>query len=384
MRLTILSTLFFALLILPSFTENLDGKSFPPADPSSTALVSNPGDPPFGIQREFSTDFSRSAVHYETIFSGGPPKDGIPSIDAPVFVSVQKADEWMGDSEPVLVLRFQDTVRVYPLQILMWHEIVNDTLNGIPVAVSYCPLCNTGIVFESLIDGRALQFGTTGRLRFGNLIMYDRQTETWWQQASGEGIVGMYAGRQLKFLPVTILPWREIMKGNQDAQVLSRKTGYSRPYGENPYQGYDTGDTPFLYRGPEIAEEYNPFERLLVVRVDGQEKAYAFSRLREEKVIQETLAGRKIVIFYQSGASSALDTRRIEDGRDTGTAQAYFPHIGGRGLFFYHDGMNIRDQETGSIWDIGGTAIRGKLKNTRLDSPVTINHFWFSWSAFQK
>ncbi|NIN68937.1 MAG: DUF3179 domain-containing protein, partial [Anaerolineae bacterium] len=141
---------------------------------------------------------------YSEILSGGPPKDGIPAIDAPKFISVEEADEWLQPQEPVVLVQVGDDARAYPIQILMWHEIVNDTIGEVPVAVTYCPLCNTGVAFERTFDGQVLDFGTTGRLRYSNLIMYDRQTETWWQQATGEGIVGEYALRQLTFVPASM------------------------------------------------------------------------------------------------------------------------------------------------------------------------------------
>jgi hypothetical protein len=328
-------------------------------------------------------------VPFDSIISGGPPKDGIPSIDSPSFVSPQKADEWIEESEPVLLLRYRGEVRVYPLQILMWHEIVNDRIDGRSVAVTYCPLCNTGIAFRGEIDGRELDFGTTGRLRYSNLIMYDRQSETWWQQASGEGLVGRYAGRSLELLPINLLSWGEIKDQRargfyEEARVLSRDTGYSRSYGTNPYREYDSRKSPFLYRGPEVDESQHPMERVISVQVDDQERAYTYSRLRDEKVVHDTLAGRRIVLFWQPGTSSALDASSIAEGKDVGSIAAFFPRAAGERLEFYHDGSKIRDRSTGSTWSVSGIATEGELAGTQLDSPVAVNHFWFSWNAFRK
>ncbi|MDP9458067.1 MAG: DUF3179 domain-containing protein, partial [Actinomycetota bacterium] len=155
---------------------------------SSAAI---PGDvPPPGAEREFETDFDKHSVSYEEILSGGPPKDGIPAIDEPRFVGVEEAGEWLEPEEPVILLQVGDEARAYPIQVITWHEIVNDRVNGTPVVVTFCPLCNTAIAYQSTLDGRELTFGTTGRLRFSNLIMYDRQTESWWQQATGDAIAG--------------------------------------------------------------------------------------------------------------------------------------------------------------------------------------------------
>ena len=150
-----------------------------PSANSDAALTLLPEeDPPIGAKSQFSTDFSKHSVPYSEILSGGPPKDGIPAIDDPKFVSVEEADEWLKPQEPVVLVQVGDDARAYPIQILMWHEIVNDTVGGVPVTVTFCPLCNTGVAFERTFEGQVLDFGTTGRLRFSNLIMYDRQTVT--------------------------------------------------------------------------------------------------------------------------------------------------------------------------------------------------------------
>jgi hypothetical protein len=152
-------------------------------------------------EESWITDFSRHTVPLEEIVSGGPPKDGIPALDSPTFETVKEADGWLANEDPVAVVRIGEEVKVYPLQILIWHEIVNDEVDGVPVTVTFCPLCNTTLAFSRVFDGRVLDFGTTGRLRHSDMVMYDRQTETWWQQATGEGLIGTYAGRRLALLP---------------------------------------------------------------------------------------------------------------------------------------------------------------------------------------
>ncbi|HKJ86777.1 MAG TPA: DUF3179 domain-containing (seleno)protein, partial [Spirochaetia bacterium] len=188
-----------------------DHAGAPSIEPGASLPVPSAGDGGLidgGISpvRGFSTDFSRSIVPESEILSGGPPKDGIPAIDDPSFVAVESVD-WVGENEPVIVVSADGDTHLYPLQILTYHEIVNDTVGETPLAVTYCPLCNTGIVFRREFDGEVLDFGTTGRLRYSNLLMYDRQTETWWQQATGEGVVGRYAGARLDLYPVLTLPW---------------------------------------------------------------------------------------------------------------------------------------------------------------------------------
>lgn len=239
--------------------------------PEAGALLDSDEAPPPGASAEFRTDFSRHTVHYSDIFSGGPPRDGIPAIDEPAFVSVSEADSWLEPVEPVARVQVGDDVRVYPIQILMWHEIVNDTVGGVPLSITFCPLCNTAIAFERQFDAMVLDFGTTGRLRHSNLIMYDRQTETWWQQGTGDAIVGELAGSTLTFFPIEMIAWADVRRDSPDAQVLSRETGHNRPYGENPYQGYDNiNNSPFLYEGPPTPGTLPAVARVLTVDLQGE------------------------------------------------------------------------------------------------------------------
>jgi len=188
---------------------------------------------------EWRTEFSQHTVPLEEIVPGGPSKDGIPAIDNPRFVTTAEADRWLEGREPVVVVTEGSEAKAYPLQILIWHEIVNDQAGGRPVAVTYCPLCNTALAFDRRLDGEILDFGTTGRLRHSDLVMYDRQTESWWQQATGEGIVGRHAGRRLGFLSAPLVSWRQFQTAYPRGRVLSRETGFDRPYGSNPYVRYD-------------------------------------------------------------------------------------------------------------------------------------------------
>jgi hypothetical protein len=175
------------------------------------------------------TDFTKHTVELSEIESGGPPKDGIPAIDRPHFAAIPMARAWLKPKEPVIVLRQGAKARAYPIQILMFHEIVNDTFEGVPVAVTFCPLCNASIVFDRRVAGSVLDFGTTGRLRLSDLVMYDRQSQSWWQQFTGKGIVGRYAGTELTRLPSEIVAFEDFAAAYPAGQVLSRSTGYSRP-----------------------------------------------------------------------------------------------------------------------------------------------------------
>ncbi len=348
----------------------------------STLLPEEP--PPPGAEDQFKTDFSKHSVPYAEILSGGPPKDGIPAIDNPRFISVVEADEWLEDIEPVILLQNGDDQRAYPLQIMTWHEIVNDTVGETPVVVTFCPLCNTTIAFERTIAGRVLDFGTTGRLRYSNLIMYDRQTESWWQQASGEAIAGEFTGTRLVFHPAAIIGWGEFKANFPSGRVLSRETGFSRPYGTNPYSGYDNiNSSPFLYRGPRSPEILPPMARVLTVELGGEAVAYPYDVLQSVGVINDVVDGEAIVVFWQPGAASAVDAVRIAEGRDVGAAVAYSRQLDSRTLSFVYKDGRILDENTGSEWDVLGKAVTGELAGKQLKPIIAINHFWFSWAAFK-
>ena len=356
--------------------------------PTEIALVSpSPAEeapPPRGAELEFRTDFNQHSVDYAEVLSGGPPKDGIPAVDIPRFVSVEEADAWLQPQEPVILLRVGSDARAYPIQILVWHEIVNDVVGSRPVLVTFCPLCNTAIAFERTVDEQVLDFGTTGRLRFSNLIMYDRQTETWWQQANGEAIAGDLTGTRLEFLPAAIVSWEDFRAAHPDGLVLSVETGYARAYGQNPYVGYDdVNNSPFHYRGPETPGQLRPMTRVLAVERNGDVVAFPYGTLEELRAVNESVGGEEVVVLWEPGTASALDSSGIAFGRDVGSANAFSRIVDGRSLTFAFDGSNFTDQETGSRWSILGEATEGPLAGRRLDPIVAINHFWFSWVAFQ-
>ncbi|MCZ6915601.1 MAG: DUF3179 domain-containing protein [Gemmatimonadetes bacterium] len=336
-------------------------------------------------RREFTTDFSKHTVPFEEIVSGGPPKDGIPSIDRPRFTNVREADRWLSDRDPVVLVALHGIARAYPLQILMHHEIVNDVVGETPVTVTFCPLCNTAISFDRRFDGQVLDFGTTGRLRHSDLIMYDRQTETWWQQAIGEGIVGEYAGERLKFIHSPLISWKTFKQAHPDGEVLSRDTGHRRNYGVNLYGGYDRGRGPwptFFSRRPD--GRLPAMERVAAVELNGHSVAFAFSALAEKRVITEDIGGVPVVAFWAPGTASALDAQLIADGRDVGSSGVFDRRLDGRVLRFEPAGDGrFTDRETGSTWDILGRAVEGPLRGRQLTPIVHGNHFWFAWGAFK-
>ncbi|RJP55804.1 MAG: DUF3179 domain-containing protein [Anaerolineaceae bacterium] len=363
----------------------------PVPDSPQPALTLLPAEsPPRGAENEFTTDFSKHSIPYSEILSGGPPKDGIPAIDTPKFISVSEANEWLKDREPVVFVqacaegnRSVCEVKAYPIQILMWHEIVNDTVGNEPLLVTFCPLCNTAIAFKRTFDNQVFDFGTTGRLRYSNLIMYDRQTETWWQQATGDAIAGEHTGAQLEFYPASMISWVDFKELHPDGKVLSRDTGHPRNYGKNPYFGYDDiNQTPFLFNGT-TPDQLPPMARVLTIDLNGEAVAYPYDVLSELNIINDTVGENDVVLFWTEGTASALDTSNIPEGREVGSAVAYARVLDGTPLDFEFKDGKILDTQTGSEWNIFGLAIGGKLKGKQLNPVVSINHFWFSWAAFK-
>lgn len=367
-------------------------------------------EPPGRAAGEFVTDFSRATVDFADVLSGGPPRDGIPSIDRPRFVALADARGWIDPREPVLVIEAETArraqrragsdaaggtgesadgaVHIYPLQILTWHEIVNDEVGGVPVTVTYCPLCNTGVAFLREVHGAVLSFGTTGRLRFSNLIMYDRESESWWQQASGNGIAGHFAGARLTPVPVLMMPFRDARELWPEARVLSRDTGYVRSYGSNPYVGYDTSDRPFLLRGADLGpgpivpgenRRLELLDRVVSVQVGEDSTAVSYRLLERERVVQRRVGGARLVFLWSPGTASALDERQIAAGRDVGSANAFFARTrAGDAVDLRRSGDAVVDRETGSEWNVAGLAVAGPRRGDRLEPAPGVQHFWFS------
>jgi hypothetical protein len=328
------------------------------------------------------TDFSKHSVPLSEFLSGGPPRDGIPPIDEPKPTSQADADEWISDREPVLAVGVRGRVRAYPLQILVWHEIVNDVLGGRPIAVTYCPLCNSSLVFDRRVRGRTLTFGTTGNLRHSDLVMWDRQTESWWQQLTADAVVGELTGTRLRVLPSQMLGWADFKRLHPGGDVLSRDTGVERDYGRNPYQSYDQPDSaPFLFEG-DADDRLPPKERVVAVFSGDETVVVPFGRLIREPVVHTDAGGRPVVVFYERGVLSPLDEASIRDSRDVGTAAAFDPRVDGRLLRFERRGGVVVDRQTGSRWNLAGRAVAGTLTGSRLQPVRHDQQFWFALAAF--
>jgi hypothetical protein len=318
-----------------------------------------------------ANDKEKHIVPVDQIVSGGPPPDGIPSIDDPKFISVQEAGKFLDDSDFVLGLNINGDIRAYPLQILVWHEIVNDNVGGIPVAVTYCPLCFTNQVFNrSLDDGQEIvEFGTSGKLYNSNLVMYDRTSKSLWSQAMAEGIVGKYAGTKLERVPFDVAYWKEWKQLYPDSKILSRDTGSNRPYGVDPYGDYYT-NSDVLFPLSNKDNRLGLKEIVVGFENKGQYKAYKLQEIENKKVINDQVNGKPIALFSLHPFMVRAYDRIVEDGELT--------------LEFEYDADNNRiiDKQTGSEWNFEGMAINGQMKGKQLTRLPYDEGFWFEWIAF--
>jgi hypothetical protein len=321
-------------------------------------------------------------VDVNEIISGGPPPDGIPAIDEPRFLRAGDVG-FLDDREPVIVVEIEGEARAYPLQVMTWHEIVNDTIAGVPVAVTYCPLCNTAVAFDRRTAGRTVTFGTSGMLYRSALVMYDRQTESLWTHFNGQAVVGTLTGTDLERFPAPIVSWETFREAHPTALVLSRETGFERDYGRNPYPGYDDVDSPpFLYRG-EVDGRLAAKERILGIALGDEAVAIQLEPLAEAGVLDLTVDDRQLVALHQPGTASALDRSDVSGGRDIGATGVFERQLDGRTLSFERTAGGFRDQETSSTWNILGRATAGPLEGSQLERVPAVDTFWFAWGAYQ-
>ena len=386
--------------------------------------------------RRLGIGTERANIPLEEVLSGGPPPQGIPALgftgdwqevalasNEPEFVSQAEA-AWLGEQEPVVVLTVAGESKVYPLQILTWHEIVNDTLGGIPVAVTFCPLCNSALAFDRRVPlseearervqslnpaaeitplestfldayttqegeevkaaaGIEVTFGVSGLLYNSNLLMFDTQTSTLWSQILGEGNIGTLTNTALLRLPAQIVSFAQAREAFPNAPVLSQNTGYRRSYGQNPYVGYDAVGSPaFLFQGVTDGR-LTPKERVVSVVQGDETAAYPFAVLELEHVINDALNGVPLAVFWQTGTASALDSSSIAEGQDVGAVGVFDRRLGDRTLNFAWQGGTFMDEETNSTWNLLGEAVSGELSGERLGPIVHDNTLWFAWAAFK-
>jgi hypothetical protein len=312
------------------------------------------------------------------------PPDTIRAIDEPRFARASEAD-FLSLNEPVLVVRVGGEARAYPVRILVWHEIVNDTVNGIPVAVTFCPLCNTGVAFERRVDGQTLTFAVSGRLVKANLVMFDRETETLWQQLTGESIRGPLAGKTLDLVPVQMVPFREFLRGAPDASVMTEDTGFHAFYGQDPYAGYGVNrDQPSSFQFGSTADpRLPPKARVLGIVVGRHAAAVPYpTEPGERLLVRLTVGGEEVVVLLEHGAGQPA-TSGFFDDLDLGWAGvAFLPRVGNRRVSLGLEGGGFVDRESGTIFDLTGRAVTGPLEGRFLERAQSTDSFWFAWAAF--
>lgn len=347
----------------------------------------------YGIEAEASAlrddrehpSFPPPVIDPNLIVSGGPPPDAIPPIDEPIFDSAGDVD-YLSDNEAVVAVTVGDETRAYPVQVLIWHEIVNDDFDGTPISITYCPLCNSALAFDRRHNGDVLDFGTSGELYQSALVMYDRQTESLWAHFTGQGLVGHYAGAQLDFVPAQTVSFAEFVEANPDGKVLTRETGFSRDYGTNPYLGYDFEDSdPFgrFFNG-EVDRTLLAKARIVGIHDDVGSIAVCLADLEQVETLSLTQGGRNLVLFHEPGLASALQKDEIDGGRDIGQSAVFVAEAeDGTELTFSRTADGFVDDQTQTTWDIFGLAVDGTLAGGRLTSVPHLDTFWFAWATYR-
>lgn len=267
---------------------------------------------------EFNINEEKFSVDPGKLVGGGPPKDGIPSIDDPKFETVSEASKWMRDNDVVFGIVHKGEARAYPQRILVWHEIVNEKIAGDPILITYCPLCQTAIAFERKVDGVEVEFGISGKLYNSNLVMYSRTndkiaTESLWTQAGGEAIVGNFTSKKLKKVVLDVVKWKDWVKKHPDTKVLSRDTGFARDYDNDPYSSYYTSKG--LFASLENTDD-RLFEKTIVfgIEIGKDNKAYPEEELKKTPKFTDSFAGKKIEITRNSDGSVRM--KNLTDNKE--------------------------------------------------------------------
>ena len=351
------------------------------------AQMQNPKNIPF----DWKTDTSIHSVDLSEI-QIVLPKGSFPTLDFPKFVGREEGLETFFSKEPVIAIEINGQAKAYSLNILTMHEISNDILGDVPILVTYCPLCNSGIVYNRNLNFKGkdylLEFEASGMLRMSDMVMLDRNTETLWQQLMGEAIVGELNTATLDILPSLIISVEEFFMRYPLGEILSKNTGFSSSeayYGKNPYVNYDAQDgkpKSRFFDNTKIDDRLPPMERIVDIENDGKYKVYTFNDIAASGVINDTFKTSEVVLFHQAGTVSILDKEDISDSKDIGTVVVYNRELDGMTLTFKKEAGKFKDIQTNSFWDITGYCYEGELKGKQLKIQPHSNHFAFAWLAF--
>jgi len=328
---------------------------------------------------QWQTDISRSSISLGELVPVAE-RDVLHPIDHPRWEPAALVT-WLSERSPVVVVKLTERVRAYPLVVLLHHGVVNDQIGEWAIAVTYCPLCNSPLVYNRRVNGQVLRFGTTGMLRNGGLVLWDDRTHSWWQQLTGTALVGAFTGVALQVIPSHLVGFEQFRRRFPEGWVLvGDETLPPMSYGRNPYIGYDTSAQPLLYS--HLSDQRLPAtERVLAGVIHGQPVAYPFSVLARRRVINDVVANWPVVAIWHSGTLSALDRGKIDESQDVGSAALFSALVEGRVLTFQQRGGLIVDDQTGSVWNLFGEAVDGALAGTILQQYPAQPVFWFGWAA---
>ena len=340
-----------------------------------------------GVNQQWDTDLSSSIIPLNELMAL-LPRDRIKPIDDPEFYNVEVGATFFSEKEPVIAVEYKGMAKAYPLSILLAHEIVNDEISGLKIAATFCPLCYSALVFNRTFtykgETRELTFGTSGMLRNSDLVMWDRQTESWWQQFTGQGLVGFYSDALLEIVNSELIPYGKFRELYPEGQVLAPPKDYTYEYGTNPYVDYDENqeEQPFLFKNTPDSR-LPATERVVGIYGDNGVKAYPWTSIQKEKVINDVFENENVVLFYSEGMVSVVDEAVISESRDIGSVSVFSPIVGKKTLEFepYINGT-FKDTETGSVWDNLGKCIEGKYKGKELEPIIHGQHFAFAWLEF--
>ena len=317
--------LLMAMLLFAAAACSSD-KAMEPGIPDEAAEVTEPSGVNNPEIRQLP-DGTKYLIHPDKLLAGGPPKDGIPSIDDPRFISVGEADRWLDDDEFGAAVLHKGVERFYPFQILVWHEIVNEVVAGDPVLITYCPLCGSVIGYERTIKGETVEFGTSGKLYNSNLVMYDRLTDSYWTQIEGRAVIGDLTGTELKLFPVEVLMWGDWKATYPDSEVLSRETGHVRVYGHDPYGNYYSS-REIIFPVENDDNRLHPKAVIFGIEIGGSAKAYPESALKAFPEVRDEINNVPLSIMRDSTGIvtiTRLDTNeRVPHERDFWFAWAAF------------------------------------------------------------
>ena len=310
------------------------------------------------------TNGIKHIIPLDKIKVGGPPKDGIPSIDNPQFADVSNAN-FMSDSDTVIGLHVNGESKAYPLFIMVWHEIVNDTIGGKPVSVTYCPLCYTNQVFERIIDGEEVEFGTSGKLYNSNLLMYDRLTDSYWSQALGTAVTGELSGYDLTLVPFDVITWGDWKKIHPDTLVLTTDTGHIRSYATDPYGNYYT-EPQIIFPVDHRDDRMHPKEIIIGFNQGNIYKAYKQNDIESSVIINDFVGDTSLLLVSLFSQNSRAFDRSID----------------GEILDFQNVDGKIIDIQTNSEWNYSGLSVSGIYEGSQLERLPIEPGFWFEWAAF--